>query len=360
MKNLLFAVVMLFAGAMSAQIVNPPEIGWRGGQVYNINGTDYTVPERDFRVELAAVRDGEFDWSWTQPISDISATQIFFDPAGNPEHRSDYMVTLTRNGQSGNVTVTVTSTTSVGQYRWGTATAPTSSVDHSDINRAIADARASLSVGESAYIWTTATTSYHATLGQTEILVRAPDGNGGNVIGGSAAPTRGQEVQYDEPDVWGPWVYSHSEVTDANWASTEADFGTSEGPTVVVSRSRTRINRGTIRETLAGNSFQEFLFTNTGATGISCPGGTAATAPIADITAYFSSQGLTKIAGTGTDNRYEGTVNGLFVRVILGDENFGLEFAAGVVGDFDCAESLVDAIRDVCDFAPHLCSGYTG
>ena len=262
MRNLILMLVMLLGSYSNAQTYTHPT-----------TNVDYTIVSGDnsFTNDVNGLADGSFSWSWTQPVSDISATQIFFDPAGNPEHRSDYVVSLTRNGQSGNVTVTVTSTTSVGQYRWGTATAPTSSVDHSDINRAIADARASLSVGESAYIWTTATTSYHATLGQTELLVRAPDGNGGNVVGGSAAPTRGQEIQYDEPDVWGPWVYSRSEVTDANWNSSEADFGTSEGPTVVVSRSRTRMNRGTVREALVGDGFQEFLFTNTNPGALTIP-----------------------------------------------------------------------------------------
>ena len=233
---------------------------------YSHGGEDYTIVSGDtaFTNDVNGLADGSFSWSWTQPVSDISATQIFFDPAGNPAHRSDYVVSLTRNGQSGDVTVTVTSTTSVGQYRWGTATAPTSSVDHSDINRAIADARASLSVGESAYIWTTATTSYHATLGQTQLLVRAPDGNGGNVIGGSANPTRGQQIQYDEPDFWGPWTYSHPQINDDSWETANgADFGPNAGLMVAVTRTRTRENRGTVRETLVGTGFEEFRFANT-------------------------------------------------------------------------------------------------
>ena len=63
MKNLFIAVVMLFAGALSAQVLDPSEIGWRGGQVYNIQGTDYTVPERPLRVEFASYANRNFDWT---------------------------------------------------------------------------------------------------------------------------------------------------------------------------------------------------------------------------------------------------------------------------------------------------------
>ena len=64
MKNLLFAVVMLFAGAMSAQTLNPDNIRWHPGtQDYTINGVRYNVPERPLRVEFASYANRNFDWT---------------------------------------------------------------------------------------------------------------------------------------------------------------------------------------------------------------------------------------------------------------------------------------------------------
>ena len=102
-------LVVLLGSFANAQLIDPPSIVWRGngvagGHGYTIEGTNYTVPEPAFRKQLAAVRDGIsnefFNWEW-------AIDQIGFDPQSNLSHRSDFSTTLTRNGQTGTVSVSV-------------------------------------------------------------------------------------------------------------------------------------------------------------------------------------------------------------------------------------------------------------
>ena len=137
-------LVVLLSSFANAQITNPPNILYQGSESYRINFVNYQVPQLEFRQELASFANGTFDWSWVQSRSDTSANQVFFDPFNEIEHRSNYRVNITRNGQSQDVTVTVSSTMSDGLYRWGPDTGPTSTVDYSDIDDAIEAARASL------------------------------------------------------------------------------------------------------------------------------------------------------------------------------------------------------------------------
>ena len=67
---------------------------------YTNGSNTYNVVDATFQTDVDNLGTAQFDWSWA--IDDIT-----FDPLGIEGHRSDFSQDLTRNGQSGTVTVTV-------------------------------------------------------------------------------------------------------------------------------------------------------------------------------------------------------------------------------------------------------------
>ena len=217
MRKLILMLVVLLGSFANAQL---PTIGWSGhnvenGQQYSINGVHYTVPQLEFRQELASLRNGNFDWSW-------AIDQIVFDPRTESSHRSDFPVTLTRNGQSGTVTVTVDRAINynASAFSFSPGSSRTYINDHEG---SLADVRIA------ARAWVQAQGSGTATILRRGQITYSANINGFDVNGTRVRAVPNQisfveTISFNEPDTY-HWTY-HVEnstnpattlVTDAIW-----------------------------------------------------------------------------------------------------------------------------------------------
>ena len=150
MRNLILMLVMLLGSYASAQ-----------------HGTygDYQVIDADFRNEVDTFNNNTYDWAWAQD-------QITFDPRNNPAHRSDFTSnSINRFGQSGTVSITVTSVVTEGDftnYKWGTRTEPTSAV-YLNRGELVSDAQTYVDAvaGREVFIWEISDRIYTASIGTT-------------------------------------------------------------------------------------------------------------------------------------------------------------------------------------------------
>ena len=156
-------LAVLLGSYASAQLPTLEALG--GGPNFRINTEDYRVVDTPFAIELAGIINGDFDWSWAQD-------QIAFNPRNNPAHRSDFTSnSLTRNGQTGTTTITVTSVVAENDftnYRWGTRTEPTSAL-YLNRGELVRDAQIYVDAvaGREVFIWEISDRIYTASAGTT-------------------------------------------------------------------------------------------------------------------------------------------------------------------------------------------------
>ena len=281
MRNLLIAILFVFAGVLNAQTDEHgntilPTVTWHHGtQDYVINGTRYTVPgdaNRPLRVELAGLRDGEFDWSWADQT-------VGFNPAGRTEHRQSFNVPLTRNNQQGFVRVHVTNAPfGIISYRWGTQTSATSTVTYFDRNEIIRDAQDYVDVvaGREVYLWEISDIRYTARIGTTTLTTRAIQGGNDNNIFQNVPRNTGTRIYHDLQDEI-RFEFRFSSVvastvpnfTQADWDNAltdptfEFDFPSeyNESPSVNVIRQAVRVRRGHLDDTSTRTPLQDVVMT---------------------------------------------------------------------------------------------------
>ena len=213
-------------------------------QTFSVSNTlsqldNYELLGDDLATDVIGLRNGNFSWSWAQNPTD----QINWTPLSTTlNHDEDFVVNVERAGQSGNVTVTVTSEVENRGFYIGGTTAP----DFNTTTRHGTEilARNAASAGD--YIWHATRTTFEGRIGET--VIRS-SGNGGGVV--LDETTRLDIVAAaDDRDVLGPWSYSHDVARDPatnDWiapANAILSFGSEETAFVRVTRTRTVIVNG--------------------------------------------------------------------------------------------------------------------
>ena len=261
MKKLLVALVMLYAGAVSAQLPDVQALG--GGPNFRINTEDYRVVDTPFANELASLVNETFDWSWAQD-------QIVFNPRNNPLHRSDYTSdSLTRNGQTGTTTITVTSVVTENDftnYKWGTRTAPTSAL-YLNREELVRDAQIYVDAvaGREVFIWEISDRIYTASAGSTTFTFTS------NIIAEDLTHFEGTRIYHDEQDTFTVgFLFDQNDptsvitgFTQANWDANPREFrftGHDDDPSIPVYRVTVRQQNGHLRDSESRTPFASPTF----------------------------------------------------------------------------------------------------
>ena len=254
-------LVMLLGSYSNAQLPTLESLG--GGPNFRINGEAFRVTDTPFANELASLINGNFDWSWAED-------QIVFNPRNNPAHRNDYTSnSLTRNGQSGTTTITVTSVVTEGDftnYRWGTRTEPTSAL-YLNRDELIRDAQIYVDAvaGREVFIWEISDRIYTASIGTTTFTFTS------NIIAEDLNHFEGTRIYYDAPDTFTVgFLLDQADptsvipgFTQAEWDANPREFrfnGRNDDPSIPVYRVTVRQQNGHLRDSESRTPFASPTF----------------------------------------------------------------------------------------------------